>query len=87
MATIFLPNKSMWISLQNAQVQFTPQSMVRSGQILISSEINDCPAYKIQSTMKALEWPQHYTPIFQMLKGSLLRSQLLDLADIRTHSR
>ena len=57
----------------DAQGQLTPQSLVRSGRISNSSEIwmSLLPASmkKIQSKMKALEWTQHYTAIFQTRKG------------------
>ena len=56
--------KSMGI-FQIAQGQLTPQSLVRSGRISISSEILrmfSLPASmkKIRSKMKALEWTQHF---------------------------
>ena len=64
--------KSMGI-FPDAQGQLTPQSMVGSGQNLNSCEtlwLSSLPAIikKIQSKMKALEWSQDYTLIFQMLK-------------------
>ena len=64
--------KSMGI-FPDAQGQLTPQSLVRSGRISNSSEIlwmSSLPASmkKIRS-MKALEWSQHYTAIFQTRKG------------------
>ena len=72
--TRFLPlfMKSMGI-FPDAQGQLTPQSMVRSGRISNSFEIlwmSSLPASmrKILSKMKALEWSQHYTAIFQMRK-------------------
>ena len=56
--------KSMGIIL-DAQGQLTPQSLVRSGRILNSSEMLSrfsLPASmkKIRSKMKALEWKQHF---------------------------
>ena len=50
---------------QDAQGQLTPQSLVRSGRILNSSEtlwMFSLPASmkKIRSKMKALEWTQHF---------------------------
>ena len=65
--------KSMGI-FPDAQGQLTPQSLVRSGRISNSSEMlwmSLLPASmkKIRSKMKALEWTQHYTAIFQTPKG------------------
>ena len=65
--------KSMGI-FPDAQGQLTPQSLVRSGRISNSSEMlwmSLLPASmkKIRSKMKALEWSQHYTAIFQTRKG------------------
>ena len=65
--------KSMGI-FPDAQGQLTPQSLVRSGRISNSSEMlwmSSLPASmkKIRSKMKALEWTQHYTAIFQTRKG------------------
>ena len=65
--------KSMGI-FPDAQGQLTPQSLVRSGRISNSSEMllmSSLPASmkKIRSKMKALEWTQHYTAIFQTPKG------------------
>ena len=65
--------KSMGI-FPNAQGQLTPQSLVRSGRISNSFKIlwmSSLPASmkKIRSKMKALEWSQHYTSIFQTRKG------------------
>ena len=53
--------KSMRI-FPDAQGQLTPQSLVRSGQILNSSEMLSLPASmkKIRSKMKVLEWTQHF---------------------------
>ena len=56
--------KSMGI-FPDAQGQLTPQSLVRSGRILNSSEMLwmfSLPASmkKIRSKMKALEWTQHF---------------------------
>ena len=56
--------KSMGI-FPDTQGQLTPQSLVRSGQILNSSEMLwtfSLPASmkKIRSKMKALEWSQHF---------------------------
>ena len=65
--------KSMGI-FPDTKGQLTPQSLVRSGRISNSSEMlwmSLLPANmkKIRSKMKALEWSQHYTAIFQTLKG------------------
>ena len=65
--------KSMGI-FPDAQGQLTPQSLVRSGRILNSSEMlwmSSLPASikKIRTKMKALECTQHYTAIFQTRKG------------------
>ena len=65
--------KSMGI-FPDPQGQLTPQSLVRSGGILNSSEMlwmSSLPERmkKIRSKMKALEWTQHYTAIFQTGKG------------------
>ena len=65
--------KSMGI-FPDAQGQLTPQSLVRSGRISNLSEMlwmSSLPASmkKIRSKMKALEWTQHYTAIFQTRKG------------------
>ena len=59
---------------KDAQGQLTPQSLVRSGRILNSSEmlwmfLLPASMKKIRLKMKALEWTQHYTAIFQMRKG------------------
>ena len=61
----------------DAQGQLTPQSLVRSGRISNSSEMlwmSLLPASmkKIRSKMKALEWTQHYTAIFQTRKITLV---------------
>ena len=58
----------------DAQGQLTPQSLVRSGRISNLSEMSwmsSLPARmkKIRSKIKALEWTQHYTAIFQTRKG------------------
>ena len=58
----------------DAQGQLTPQSLVRSGRISNSSEmlwmsLLLASMKKIQPKMKALEWTQHYTAIFQTRKG------------------
>ena len=50
----------------DAQVQLTPQSLVRSGRILNSSEmiwmfLLPASMKKIRSKMKALEWSQHFS--------------------------
>ena len=65
--------KSMGI-FPDAQGQLTPQSLVGSGRISNTSEIlwiDSLPASmkKIRSKLKALEWTQHYTAIFQTRKG------------------
>ena len=72
----FSPYKSMGI-FPEAQGQQTPQSLVRSGRISNLFEIlwmSSLPASmrKIRSKMKALEWSQHYTAIFQTRKGRYL---------------
>ena len=61
----FSQYKSMGI-FPDAQGQLTPQSLIRSGRILNSSEmlwIFLLPASmkKIRSKMKALEWSQHFS--------------------------
>ena len=66
--------KSMGI-FPNAQGQLTHKSLVGYCPILNPSEVlwvSLLPARmkKIQSKMKALEWSQHYSLIFHMLKGS-----------------
>ena len=80
--------KSMGI-FPDAQGQLTLQSMGGSGEISNSSAtlwLSSLPAkMNVRSKMKALEWPQDML-IFLALKGSLLRSQWLDLAEIQTHS-
>ena len=65
--------KSMGI-FPDAQGQLTPQSLVRSGRISNSSEMqkmSSLPASmkKIRSKIEALECSQHYTSIFQTRKG------------------
>ena len=65
--------KSMGI-FPDAQGQLTPQSLVRSGRISNSSEMlwmSSLPVSmkNIRSKMKALDWTQHYTAIFQTRKG------------------
>ena len=65
--------KSMGI-FPDAQGQLTPQSLVRACRISNSSEMLwmfSLPASmkKIRSKMKAPEWSQHYTVIFQTRKG------------------
>ena len=57
----------------DAQGQLTPQSLVRSGRISNSFEILWMSSLlasmkKIRSKMKALEWSQDYTSIFQTRK-------------------
>ena len=81
--------KSMRI-FPDAQGQLTPQSLVRSGRILYLSEMlwmSSLPASmkKIRSKMKALEWSQHYTAIFQTRKGRYLWCWCQYLAEIWTH--
>ena len=73
--------------LPDAQGQLTPQSLVRSGRISNSSEMlwmSSLPASmkKIRSKMKALEWTQHYTAIFQTRKGRGLWCWCRYLAEI-----
>ena len=65
--------KSMGI-FSDAQGQLTPQSKLRSGRIKNSSEtiwLSLLPARmkKIQSKMMTIQCSQHYTLIFQTLKG------------------
>ena len=65
--------KSMGI-FPDVRGQLTPQSLVRSGQILSSSEMllmSSLPASmkKIRSNIEALECSQQYTSIFQTRKG------------------
>ena len=62
----------------DAQGQLTPQSVVGSGRISNSNK-------EIQSIVEALDRPQHYTQIFQALKGSLLGSQWRDVNEIQRH--
>ena len=74
-AQYFSHYKSMGI-FPDAQGQLNSQSLVRSGRISNSSEMllmSLLPASmkKIRSKMKALEWTQHYTAIFQTRKGRL----------------
>ena len=81
--------KSMGI-FPNAQGQVTHKSLVGSYLISNPSEIlwvSLLPERmkKIQSKVKELEWSQHYSLIFQTLKGSLLPSQWWNLAQIQTH--
>ena len=85
----FFHYKSMGI-FPNAQGQVTHKSLVGFCWISNPSEILVVyllPARmkKIQSKMKKLEWSQHYSLIFLTLKGSLLRSQWWNLAEIQTH--
>ena len=66
--------KSMGI-FTDAQGQLTPQSLVRSGRILNSSEMfwmSLLPASmkKIRSKLKALEWSQHF-PIITLWELSV----------------
>ena len=58
----------------DAHGQLTPQSLVRSDRISNSSKMLWmfsvlASMKKIRSKMKALEWTQHYTAIFQTRKG------------------
>ena len=62
-------------TFQDAQGQVTHKSLVESCRISNPSQIlwvSLLPARmkKIQSKMKWLEWSQHYSLIFQILKGS-----------------
>ena len=71
----------------DAQGQLTPQSLVRSGRISNSSEmlwmfLLPASMKKIRSKMKALEWTQHYTAIFQTRKGRQLWCRYRYLAEI-----
>ena len=75
------------IDFSNTKGQLTPQSEVGSGLHSNSSEILQLSLLPARMKMihcktKMLEWPQHKTLIFQTLKGSLLRSQRSDLAEI-----
>ena len=59
----------------DAKVQLTPQSEVWTGQVSNPSEnlwlyLLPATMKKSQSKIEALEWLQHYSFIFQMLKGS-----------------
>ena len=65
--------KSMGI-FPDPQGQLTPQSLVHSGRVSNLSEMlwmSSLPASmkKTRSKMRALEWTQHYTAIFQTRKG------------------
>ena len=51
----------------DAQGQLTPQSLVRSS--LISNSFEILWMSSLPAKMKALEWSQHYTSIFQTRKG------------------
>ena len=78
------------IDFSNTKGQLTPQSEVTSGSNSNSSKMLWLSLLlprmkKMRSKLKMLEWPQHKILIFQTLKGSLLRSQRSDLAEIRTH--
>ena len=71
----FTHYKSTGIFFSDSQGQVTQKSLIGSCQILNPSEIlrmSLLPARmkKIKSKMKALEWSQHYSLIFQTLKGS-----------------
>ena len=68
--------KSMGI-FPDAQGQLTPQSLVRSGRIsnlfeMLWMSLLPASMKKIRSKMKALQWSQHYTAIFQTRKGRSL---------------
>ena len=74
----------------NAQGQVTHKPLVASCWISNPSEIlwvYLLPARmkKIQSKMNELEWSQHYSLIFKMLKGSQLQKVWWDLHEIQTH--
>ena len=63
------------IDFSNIQGQLTPQSRVKSGSNLNSSKMLWLSLLlprmkKIQSKLKALEWPQYKILNFQTLKGS-----------------
>ena len=80
------------IDFSNIQGQLTPQSTVESGSNSNLSKMLWLSWFlprlkKIRSKLKALEWSQYKIMIFQTLKGSLLRSQRSDLAEIGTHAR
>ena len=71
--TRFLP-LLVYGDYSDAEGQLTPQSLVQSGRISNSSKMlrmSSLPASmkNIQSKMKALEWTQHNTAIFQTHKG------------------
>ena len=80
------------IDFSNIQGQLTPQSRVESGSNSNSPKMLWLSLFlprmkKIRSKLKALEWPQYKILIFPTLKGSQLRSQRSDLAEIRTYPR
>ena len=63
------------IDFSNIQGQLTPQLRVESGSNSNSSMMLGLSLFlprkkKIQSKLKALEWPQYKILIFQTLKGS-----------------
>ena len=71
--TPFLPLQ-VYGDFPNGQGQVTHKSLVGSCRIKNSSEISwisllPARMKKIQSKMMALEWSQHYSLIFQTLKG------------------
>ena len=68
-------SQDQWSSGSNIQGQLTPQSRVESGSNWNSSKMLWLSLFlprmkKIQSKLKALEWPQYKILIFQTLKGS-----------------
>ena len=75
----------------NAQGQVTHKPLV--GSCWISNPFEILWVYllsarmkKIQSKMNEVEWSQHYSLIFKMLKGSLLQNVWWDLDEIQTHA-
>ena len=68
--------KSMQI-FYDAQEKLTPQSKQSklNSSMLLWLSLLPARMKKIQSKMKELEWSQHYTLIFKMIKGSLLQNK------------
>ena len=66
---------SLYGFFSDAQGQVTHKSLIRFCQIsnpsrIVLVSLLSARMKKIQSKMKALEWSQHYTSVFKMLKGS-----------------
>ena len=83
--TTILPSMGIF---QDTQGKLTPWSTIWSCKISYPPEILSLSLpvkIKIQLRMKARQWLQHHTLIFQMLEGSWLRSRLWKLAKIHTH--